>query len=366
MDRRTFLVSTGAVAAAGTTPAAAGPDLRAQSAQIEIRRPLTASISPLFASGYYRDLVDRFACSLAIATDGQFGFLAGSSVGDEHSGSAGRASATTLPETDIWFGFVDELADKTPTMAYFAGMPADLGLSSDMHRAWLMAAGGQMFWDHVAEEIGYKPLMIGHTAGLDGAWSRIEPLFPHDMREARAALSGLPAKAWQAMGGRIQTAREAAALPGELSARRIDFAAPGLPFAAAIAEGYGDSGAMWLRDGLKPSGSVMAVLIKFDFWSQLTIGDQELFAALAAQTDLRHAAEMHAHQVLVAPQLRASAGGRTGHFADPFVAAVRKACRDVEVDVASQNTMAQRVRDSYMGFRSEATGLPDHARRPVA
>lgn len=223
-----------------------------------------------------------------------------------------------------------------------------------------------MLWDRAAGEIGYKPFMIGHTSGLDGAWSRVELDFPNDVKGAQAALTGLPADIWKALGGTIATMRDVLGVPADLSADRTAYTEPRLSFTAAYAAGYAGSGAVWMRDGMKPTGSVMAVMVRQDVWSEMSGAEQDVFSAIAAQADLRHDAELRAHRALVAPHLDASSGVRSSNFGETFAAAVGKLSRDVVENLTAQNPSAARVHEAYMAFRKEATGLSDPSRKAMA
>jgi TRAP-type mannitol/chloroaromatic compound transport system substrate-binding protein len=358
MDRRTFLVSTGVVAAAAGVVDAAGPQSVARPAP-EIRPDalvMGARLSRLLDTAYYRDIVDRFGLALAEASDGRLvlEYRPPMPLDTAHAALPGAASS------DIWFGPVDELTGETPAFAYFAGLPADLGLSADLHRAWLDAAGGQMFWDDVAADVGLKPLMIGHTSGYAGAWTWRDLTLPDDFVGARAAATGMTREVARRLGADVSSVAGGAGERHRAFAdRQLLYLETCLPFSAAMASGIGVDGAIWLRDGLRPEGSVLAAMVSLETWRRLPADGRSLLELVAARIDRQLAAEQYAHQALVAPHLKQSRAIGTARIGNPLTDAVRKAAWHAVEEMAAHSDHVRLIHNAYMAFRKEAAGLAD-------
>lgn len=358
MDRRTFLVSTGAAAAAGATHAgAASPKAHAPRARDGAELSLKAGLSPIFAAPYYRDLADRLGWSLAAMSSGRLSLKFNNALAPQPVGRAD--AATTSDELDVWFGAADEVTADIPAMAYFAGLPGEFGLGADLHRAWLGAAGGQMIWDEVTADYGFKPLMIGHTGRFAGSWSRFEPSLVTDFRDVTAAVSGVSAKIATRLGARPEPHLSADSAREGLEAGRIALAEPLLPLTAALAAGYGGGASVWLRDGFRPEGAMLTMMVRRATWESLSDPDRELLVTLAARVDSENAAEQRAHQALVAPHLRRAVGLRATGFSDVMAAAVNRIARDLLAESSARDAAAMRAHHAFMGFRAEATGLAD-------
>ena len=359
MDRRTFLVSTGAAAAAGTA-ATAHADERARSTFDVAPRPdarvVTAHLSPMFNSPYFRDIAERFGRHLIALSDGRV-----------------RLELMPTPITnaqgagDAWFGFVDEIGTDDPALSYFAGLPVDLGLPADWHRAWLGAAGGQILWDDIAGNSGFKPFMIGHTAGTSGGWAAHDIATLADFHDAPVVATGLVAEVAHRIGARAQT-MDATRSHAAFADGTVVYAEPQLPFAIAVAEGFGARGMWWVRDGFRPAGSVMAFTVANELWHSLSNADRAAISASAALIDSENAAAQQAHQAMVAPHLRTARAIQATSFPDLVVAGIRHQALDLVVNAAAQDVGTGRVHQAFMAFRAAATGLvaPDIGARSLA
>jgi TRAP-type mannitol/chloroaromatic compound transport system substrate-binding protein len=349
MDRRTFLVATGAAAAAGTATSARAAGRERDAYDVQPRpdaRVLEARLSPLFTAPYFRDLAERFGRRLLEISDGriQLAFTAAVASGDARG--------------DVWFGSADERSGDDPALAYFAGLPGDLGLPAELHRTWLMAGGGQILWDDVAGDAGFKPLMIGHTDTMAGGWAAHDFATVADFHNAPVAVSGLAARLAQGLGAR--TLPVVASVPGPAMATgTLAYAEPLLPFAVAAADGLADHGAIWMRDGLRPYGAVLLAAVDTTVWHSLAPADKAAFSACAALSDSDNAASQRAHHALVAPHIKAARRIRAAGFPDAIAAAVRHVARDLVADLAAQDASAGRVHEATMAFRTATTGLPD-------
>jgi TRAP-type mannitol/chloroaromatic compound transport system substrate-binding protein len=349
MDRRTFLVATGAAAATGT--AAGGRDeARAAGADHVQPRPdarvVRARLSKWFSQPFFRDLAERFARHLIEISDGRMRLEFDADGIDRNTGGG------------IWFSSADEGSGAVPALSYFAGLPGDLGLAADVHRAWLQAGGGQLLWDDAAFDAGFKPLMIGHTDTTAGGWAARDFATASDFHGVSVAAVGLAA----AVAGRLGARTDAAATPitaADLAGARADYTEPLVSFTVAAADGFGDGGATWIRDGLRPAGAALVAAIDAKLWHELSPADRAVFAACAALTDSETAAAQRAHHAIVAPHIKAARRISATSFTDAAAAAIRHAAHDLVAEIAVHDRAAGRIHQAYMAFRSATTGLPD-------
>ena len=155
MDRRDFLRTTGAAAvAAGTTvtPAHAIGD---------------APAAPAVRSG---SGCSRWARS-GRSSPGSGPGAAGASHRDGHRRPLSHRGRDGNAEADLTYGGAGRHASLHPAFAFFAGLPFGQGLDAAAQHAWLAVGGGEMLWDELAAELGFKPLLAGHTGPSAGVWA---------------------------------------------------------------------------------------------------------------------------------------------------------------------------------------------------
>ena len=355
MDRRSFMATT----ATGAVTALAVPQSYAQAATHTPPEPragarvFRAALSPAFAQGYLRDLADRFILQIAQLSDGAlWPTVAG---GPTQPGVA--LTATT--DFDFWLGSADELYALNPGFAYLAGLPSELGLSAPQHRAWYAAAGGELACDELALAHGFKPLPIGHTSEAAGAWATRDVATLSELQGAKVAADGLSAGIVGRLGA-LPTTAAADRLPGMLAEGELLLAEPPLPFVAAYADGYGiGAGNRWLRDGFKPKGTTLVCCVPAALWTGLSTHDRALLSAAATLSDNATAADVAAHQFLVAPHLRAARGITVTAFPDVIGRAIAHVATDLVARTREADTIIERLHMAYFGFRQAATGLGD-------
>ena len=171
MDRRDFLKVGGAVAVtaggAGAATAQSAPVILPGATELRLTSPDLPDL-PGFGP-------DRLARRLELATGGRYRIVADS-------------DASTA---DLVFGDATRLCDRHPTFAFFARLPLGQGLDTAAHQTWLAVGGGQMLWDDLAAQFGFKPLVAGHTGPSSGLWAarRLETVA--DLSGTRLHVDGL-------------------------------------------------------------------------------------------------------------------------------------------------------------------------------
>ena len=337
MDRRTFLKSSGAAAAAASATAVAAEQAQADAnAGPAIRTALAAP----YASGYLRDRADRLALRLREISDGRINLQFETATGN-------GADAVLSGAADAYFGSEADHIERNGALAYMSALPGDLGLGCDHFMTWLSAGGGQMHWDHVAAELGYKALAVGHSGRGAGLWAMTDVNSLADLAGQSIATHGLAKRVGDALGLQAQ-ASDAAALIEPLMGPT-----------AAMASGASGQRRYWWREGLNRSGVVLSLGLALPLWQRLTDGDRAVLTAAASEAFHQCVAEHAAHDRDVAPHLFAHHGVHQSPPPNDIRRAIDHISQDVISDIAAQDTTASRIHESYMVFRKNVVGLPD-------
>ena len=186
MDRRDFLKTTSAAAvAAGSAAASANatagdvpvaPVIRSGARLLTLGSqwgPEPAGFGP-----------ERLAQRIETATDGRYRIEIAHGNADD----------------DLTYGNAGRHAALHPAFAFFAGLPFALGLDAAAQQTWLAVGGGEMLWDDLAFEFGFKPLLAGHTGASAGVWAgaRLETIA--DLARATLHAEGLAADVVRTLG----------------------------------------------------------------------------------------------------------------------------------------------------------------------
>ena len=360
MDRREFLKSTGAAAAAATVATSAVAET-ATSAQASVAAPALASgvkelrLAFPWPDGVAgpADLARRLGQRLTTMSAGRYriAFIAGIDNG---------LAAVRAGEADLYYASEHDHLAAHRALAYFAGLPGDRGVAARDLAAWMRLGGGQPLWDELAAELGVKAMLAGHTGERPCflASRRVS-----DMRElagGKVAVAGLARDVVRGFG------LEAAALPlagvadalarGELLAAECGGAitsyALGLSRAARQSTGL----------NVNRHGSAIALGLRRSWWEGLPASDQAMFAAAAAAEYELAIAEEEAHRRFLYPEPEAD---KTWPLARELAPALLRVADAVVAHVAAGDRHAQRINASYAAFqaslRSEAVSLREIA-----
>ena len=346
MDRRTFLKSSGAAAAAVTTAGAsaqagetAGPVFLPGAKRFELRAAWPLDIPGLGTAAA------QFIAQLDKVTDGHLQLhVPGPEGSTEYKGADTRRS---------WHIGFD--ADEAGLVPMFASLVGDL--SWYKLDVWLRSAGGQVLWDEHAAEAGVKPLLVGHTTKGGGIWMR-DPL-PADARNlgrSEVAVDRFMGRVLQTLAAKIQTLAPQAAATA-LRRNHVTGAA-GASAYADLALGFLPTDAHHYDLPGFDNGQPVVLTIPLLDWQQLTAGEQNLIEAVAARTASDNAAEHSAHIALARQAMRF----QTPRYGGPLPALLQQrfaaGLKSTVHELAAENSDLRRVRDSVQGFL-HATRDPD-------
>lgn len=345
MDRRTFLTTTGAAAAA----TALGPATEAR--PIEGEQPALPALSgsgrELRLAGFWSADVPVFGAAaaevsrrLAAALEGRYRIRPEATV-DAHPLHAGGGAP------DLFFVPGEALASVDPAMVYFTGLPGPLGLEASALQAWLAVGGGQMLWDDLAAGHGFKPLLAGHT-GPPGLWAS-SPL---------AALDGLrialaPSRAALARtAGAEPVHGPAAVLREQLAAGSVTAVEWGNPL-AALALGFHEVAAHYYPGGLNPGGSALVLGVRLEIWEVMSGGERATIEAIAAQAWSLALAERLAHDTILLQVLRDTPTLEVGALPPAVLSRWNAAAVAMVRSLPGVSPEVARIHDSYMAWRRQ-------------
>ena len=355
MDRRKFLMTTGGAAAVAAGPAAASQANQAaavapgRESQLADATPLKLSMPWADTPHGPADSVRRLARRVEAMMGGRYRIeiAAGSGAPD---GSA-----------DLVHGPAYGFSHHHPAFHYFAGLPGAAGLGAQDLAHWLAVGGGQMLWDDLAAEHGWKPVLAGHSGEAPPLWSRTPITRLSDLSGRGIAAAGLGADVARALGADAQdlaphqVARALAdgtvdaAEAGGLLASLVS----GVPRVAQHATGH----------GLNGHGIAFALSVRLPVWERMSEADQAILSAAAAEEFQVTLAEARAHTNIARRVLATSFGVRFAPLPAEITEAIDRVAEATIAHVAGQDAASARIDQSYMAFRAALSGTDVPRRR---
>jgi TRAP-type mannitol/chloroaromatic compound transport system substrate-binding protein len=352
MDRREFLITGGgaavAIASSGSALAAdnalQSPNVRAEGALV-LRLALAWPDAPQGPADSARRLARRFEAM----TGGRYRI----EIAAGHGAPA---------EADLHYGSAHDFASLHPAFAYFAGLPGSAGLGAPDFAHWLTVGGGQMLWDDLAGQHGWKPLAAGHT-GASPLWSRTPIRGLADLSGRRVAASGLGADVARALGAdgfSVSPAQWAASLSDKSL-----FAAETGGLVASLADGTARALPHATGGGLNGHGTALSLNVRLAVWDAMPDADKACLEAAAAEAYQAALGEARAHERLASQVLARSLGVTFAPWPAELADALDRVAEATVAHVAGRDSTAARIDQSYMAFRSAVSGS-DAPRRPAA
>jgi TRAP-type mannitol/chloroaromatic compound transport system substrate-binding protein len=341
MDRRGFLKTTGAAAvAAGTAPAVSA---RAASGNAEAAQTkpavLTGARRLAMVSASWCDLpgsgAERLARRIETAAGGRY------RIEIVESGV----------DADLTYGGTKRYADLHPAFAFFSGLPFASGLDVPALQAWLVVGGGQILWDDLAAQYGFKPLVAGHTGASTGLWSSIRLEDPRDLRGARVQAEGLAADVLRARGATV-----ASIPPAELKRALANGdlqAAEWLGPLAAVSPDLQPLAQRVYAPGLNQHGLLLSLAVRRGTWDEMSAADQAVFEACAAEEYRLSLAEAQGHALIVS---LAAGPAKWPVRSDPLppslAGELQQTAHEIVESIGAADPAARRISDSYRAFRN--------------
>jgi TRAP-type mannitol/chloroaromatic compound transport system substrate-binding protein len=356
MDRRDFLLTTGGAVVAATSAATPNAASAADGAKRSVTAPSVHGASRLrLGMAFPRavqgpsDTAYRLARRIETMTGGRYQV---------------ELAAECEPDSDadLYFGSAHAFASLNPAFAYFAGLPGGSGLTASALAQWIAVGGGQMLWDDLAGQYGWKPFLAGHSGEAPLLWSATPVTGLDSLTGARIAADGLGADVVRAIGA------EPAAVPAsgivdalaKGSVRAVEFGGAVSSLASGVAQTASFATGS-LADGqglgLNGRGTALALHVRLSVWSTLTEADQAILAAAAAESYQADVAEAHVHERMARQVLERSFGARIAPWPSDIAEAIDRVAEATIAHVAGSDAAAERIDRSYFGFRNMLSGV---------
>ena len=164
-------------------------------------------------------------------------------------------------------------------------------------QTWLAAGGGAMLWDELAADLGFKPLVAGHTGPSPGVWAAARLETVADLAGARVHADGLAADVLRALGA-APTVRAGADSDGEQLADGRLQAAEWLGPLAAVAPDLQPLAQRLYQPGFNRNGMVLSLNVAKPLWDGMSAADRAIFEGCAAQEYQLSLADAAAHALI--------------------------------------------------------------------
>lgn len=346
MDRREFLKSTGAAAAA--TAAAATQAVATEAG-------VAASASPAVSKGL-KELRLAIPFNDGFAGPADYARRLARNIGELSAGRirvapafgiANAADAVRAGDADLFFDTADSQLDMHRAFAYFAGLPGDQGLAPRDLQTWITVGGGQALWDDLAAEAGVKPLLAAHT----GSHSFMLATRPVDTMATLAGrtthVTGLARDVAKGLGLEV-VSLPADAIATSLRAGDIEIAECGgaivsyalqIPAAAPYLTGT----------SINQNGTAMLLGVRRGLWDSLDAGEQNMISAAAAAEFQLSLSEEEAHRPMLHPT---PSPDRIWPIAAELNHAIQRVAAAVVAHAAGTDATSRRIAASFAAFRA--------------
>jgi TRAP-type mannitol/chloroaromatic compound transport system substrate-binding protein len=345
MDRREFLKSTGAAAAAATaaSPALAAPAQPTPAAPSIVTGLRELRLALPWTEGYAgpADWAHRLGRSITQLSGGRYRVVSAFAVAD-------GLAAVRSGDADLYFG---SPPDTLRGLAFFAGLPGDRGMSPEHLQTWISVGGGQELWDDLAGDLGVKPLLAAHTGAHSYllATERVESVAALAGRAMQ--LHGLARDVGRGLGlepvtlapGAIAGAMERGDVLAAECGGAIASYALGLPRVASHSAGT----------NINRYGSALFLGVRRALWDTFGSAEQAMFAAAAGGEYRQSLSEEQAHRHMLLPDAPAE---RTWPIAAELAHAIRGVADAVVAHAAGSDASTRRVSESYTAFRHATNG----------
>ena len=348
MDRREFLKSTGAAAAATAAAATQAVATEAGTARAPaVNRGLKElRLAVPFNDGFAgaADYAHRLARTIGELSAGRIRVTPA-------FGIANVADAVRAGDADLFFDMADNQLDVHRGFAYFAGLPGDQGVSPRDLQTWIAVGGGQVLWDDLAADADVKPLLAGHTGSqsLMLATRRVDAMATLAGRKVH--VSGLARDVARGLGLEV-VSLPADAIAAAMRADDIEIAECGgavvsyalqIPAAAPYLAGT----------SINQNGRAMLLGIRRGLWDRLDSSEQGMLGAAAAAEFQLSLSEEEAHRPMLHP---APGTDRSWPIAAELNHAIQRVAAAVVAHAAGSDARSRRIAASYAAFRASVNG----------
>lgn len=344
MDRRSFLKTTGAAAAAAGSVTLAAPAVAQNRVEWKMVTTWPKNF-PGLGTG-----AQRAADRITQLTDGRITvkvFGAGELVPPFESFDAVASGTAQMYHAGeyYWQG-------KHPAFAFFTTVP--MGFTAPEINAWIMHGGGQALWDELSAQFGIKAFPAGNTGVQMGGWFSREINSLEDLKGLKFRMPGLGGEALRQLGVNV------IALPGgEIFQALQSGAIDGTEWVGPwndLAFGFYRIAKNYYYPGFHEPGSMLAVGVNKAAYDELPAIDKAIIAnACLAENDYTYA-EFVAKNGQALDTLVNQYGVVLRQFPQEVFDGFAEASENVVNAVGDFDDLGKRIRDSYLKSRREFAG----------
>ncbi len=171
--------------------------------------------------------------------------------------------------------------DQHPAFGFFAGLPGSHGMEPHSLQAWLTVGGGQLLWDDLAAQHGFKPFLAGHTGTNPGVWTNRPMWSAADLSAGPIVLTGLG----QDLARKLKFLTldvPSNELVGALASGRVVAVEWGNPVAALVL-GLPQSATHFYTGGIHRNGTAFGLNVRLAAWERLDTAARLAIEDLAAR-----------------------------------------------------------------------------------
>lgn len=353
MDRRSFLLRTGTLAAASgvalATPAIAQG--RSEWRMVTTWPKNMPGLGPA---------AQRFAERINAATDGRV------SVRVHGAGELVPAfeafDAVAKGDAEIYHGTESYWAGKHPGFTFFSGVPMGL-LASEMD-AWVLAGGGQALWDELSGRYGVKAFPCGNTGLHMGGWLRKEVGSVADLSGLTFRMTGLGGVVLSALGVNV-VARPDDEVFAALQSGALDGAEWMGPW-LDLTFGLYRAAPYYYYPGFQEPGMMISAGVNIAAFNHLSATDRAAVEAACLAENSMVPAEFTAKNGAALAALVGQHGVELKAFPDDVFDGFASVSEGVVNDLGKADALARRIRDGYLKTKREVTGWTAYADRAYA
>ena len=339
MDRRTFLKTTTVAAGTGLalSPTSALAEADALAAPAISRSTIELSFAAAWAPDVpvFGDAAQRIQQRLGQVLHDRYRLV--------------RAG----PEDEAGISFGPISTDQHPAFGFFAGLPGSHGMEPHSLQAWLTVGGGQLLWDDLAAQHGFKPFLAGHTGTNPGVWTNRPMWSAADLSAGPIVLTGLG----QDLARKLKFLTldvPSNELVGALASGRVVAVGWGNPVAALVL-GLPQSATHFYTGGIHRNGTAFGLNVRLAAWERLDTAARLAIEDLAAREFMVAVAESSTHAQIAGQAIASMPELEVANFPLSVAAAIDQAATELIHEIATGSPDAARIRDSYLAFRSRLT-----------
>ncbi|HEX5599618.1 MAG TPA: hypothetical protein VFX46_03180 [Hyphomicrobiaceae bacterium] len=337
MDRRTFLKTT--TVAAGTGLALSSTSALAQAEADALAAPAISrgTIELSFAAAWRPD----------VPVFGDAAHRIQQRLGQVLHDRYRIVPAGPGDEADLHFGPIS--ADQHSAFAFFAGLPGSHGLEPHSLQAWVAVGGGQMLWDDLAAQHGFKPFLAGHTGPNPGLWTNRPLWSAADLSGEPIVLAGMGQHLAQKFGFQALNIHPRE-LGGALASGQIAAVEWGNAVATLVLC-LPQSATRFYTGGIHRNGMALSLNVRRAAWERLDTAARLAIEDLSAREFSVAVAESLAHAQFAAEAIANMPDLEVAAFPPSISTAIDQAVTELIHEIATGSPDAARIRDSYLAFR---------------